>query len=160
MKLQLDWLDKQTHQHWIVIAGKSSPIIDYSFISLTAIIEGNHDLLLNKVFADTYPQRFGVRPGHVHPDLNWGSIIYLQDKVTTVGFPSGRQLQIYGSPRTAQSGHWAFQYPETRDIFAGAIPSGTDIFVTHGPPKYHLDTFDGRARGCPHLLRERDMAVT
>ena len=40
MKLQLDWLDKQTHKHKIVIAGKSSPIIDYSFISLTAIIEG------------------------------------------------------------------------------------------------------------------------
>lgn len=37
-------------------------------------------------------------------------------------------------------------------MFAGTIPPDTDILLTHGPPKNHLDTSD--AKGCPHLAKE------
>ncbi|KAK4182123.1 putative rhamnogalacturonate lyase C [Podospora australis] len=65
--------------------------------------------------------------------------------------PNGRQLCIYGSPRTPRYGNWAFQYTRNDDIWTGTIPKGVDILVTHGPPRSHLDL--GRL-GCYHLLRE------
>ena len=64
---------------------------------------------------------------------------------------------IYGSPWTLQFGNWAFQYPQVRDVFNGAIPSDTDILLTHGPPKLHLDSEPGGqylAKGSRHLLQE------
>lgn len=87
--------------------------------------------------------------------MNWGSLIYLQNDSTSLTFPNSRQLKIYGSPWTSQFGTWAFQYPPIRDVFAGTIPPGTDIFLTHGPPKYHLDVVDPKGpQGCPHLAKE------
>ena len=37
-------------------------------------------------------------------------------------------------------------------MFKDKVPSGTDILLTHGPPKYHLDSI--YKKGCDHLLRE------
>lgn len=49
-------------------------------------------------------------------------------------------------------GSWAFAYPRTGPSpWKDAIPSDTNILVTHGPPKSHLDV---RRLGCEHLLRE------
>ncbi|KAI4259651.1 MAG: hypothetical protein L6R42_004469, partial [Xanthoria sp. 1 TBL-2021] len=74
---------------------------------------------------------------------------------TSLTFPNGRQLKIYGSPWTSQFGTWAFQYPPIRDVFSGTVPPGTEILLTHGPPKYHLDFVDpGGPQGCPHLAKE------
>ena len=114
--------------------------------------KGNHDLLLDPDFVDRFPERIIERPGRCRSDLRWGSVIYLQDESYTARFPTGRTLTIYGSPWTAQFGTWAFQYPPIRDVFAGTIPAGTDILLTHGPPKLHLDASGGK--GCEHLLRE------
>ena len=55
-----------------------------------------------------------------------------------------------------QTGHWAFGYKsaaEARDLW-GSVPLGTDIVVTHGPAKWHLDAADGgTGKGC-EALRE------
>jgi hypothetical protein len=48
-------------------------------------------------------------------------------------------------------GNWAFQYPDIRSVWPDSIPSETDILLTHGPPKGHLDN---GGKGCPQLLRE------
>jgi hypothetical protein len=64
-----------------------------------------------------------------------------------------RQVKIYGAPRTPGSGQRAFgfQYDqEKEDVWAGKIPPDTDILLTHGPPKFHLD----QCLGCDQLLRE------
>lgn len=63
-------------------------------------------------------------------------------------------MTIYGSPMTPQYGNWVFQYPRIRDVWRDTIPDGTDILLTHGPPRGPLDTVYGRAQGCEHLLRE------
>lgn len=50
-----------------------------------------------------------------------------------------------------QFGTFAFQYPPIRDVWAGAVPEGTDILLTHRPPKGYLDL---EGKGCPNLTRE------
>jgi len=103
-------------------------------------IAGNHDLCLDP----SKPEYVG--------DVDWRSVIYLQDSSTTLRFPGGRPLNIYGSPWTPKHGNWAFQYPRDReDRWKDSIPEDTDILPTHGPPKHHLDL--GHL-GCSFLLQE------
>jgi hypothetical protein len=84
--------------------------------------------------------------------VNWRSLIYLQDSSTTLRFQGGRPVRIYGSPWTPEHGNWAFQYPRTGpNRWKGTIPEDTDILLTHGPPKHHLDL--GHL-GCSSLLNE------
>ncbi|KAI0353856.1 Metallo-dependent phosphatase [Trametes cingulata] len=77
-----------------------------------------------------------------YPDL-----IYLEDSSVTLTV-HGRQVVVYGSPRTPRHGSGVFQYPPGEA--AWNIPSDVDILVTHGPPSAHLDL--GRA-GCTELLQ-------
>lgn len=145
IQAQLDWLNTQPHHHKVVIGG-------------------NHDLLLDAEFVDRFPERLLEREGCARNDLRWGGIIYLNNSDVTLGFGDydhqtldttgeehaehiprySRRIKIYGSPWTQQYGNWAFQVPPIRDIWTGVIPADTDILLTHGPPKYHLDT--------PHAL--------
>ncbi|KAL8806430.1 MAG: hypothetical protein Q9182_001345 [Xanthomendoza sp. 2 TL-2023] len=131
LQTQLNWLNKQSHRYKVIIAG-------------------NHDLLLDDNFHR--PRNLVRARGRERQDLCWGSITYLQNTSTTLKFPNGRQLNVYGSPWTPQHGTWAFQYPRIRDVFSDTIPRDTDILLTHGPPKYHLDLSD--AKGCPFLATE------
>lgn len=48
-------------------------------------------------------------------------------------------------------GNWAFQYPRSKDFWGGKIPEDTDILITHGPPRAHLDLL---SLGCVYLLQE------
>ena len=132
IQAQLDWLNAQPHKHKVVIGG-------------------NHDLLLDPVFVDGFPERIFERPGSSRSDLRWGSIIYLQDSSVELQFVNGRKLKIYGAPSTQQFGNWAFQYPPIRDVWTKVVPPDTDILLTHGPPKWHLDA---NALGNEYLLKE------
>ncbi|KAI9678214.1 MAG: hypothetical protein M1817_006159 [Caeruleum heppii] len=132
LQAQLDWLHAQPHRYKVIIAG-------------------NHDLLLDADFVDRFPERVVERPGSSRSDLVWEDIIYLQDSSVSLSFEEGRRLNIYGSPWTPQFGNWAFQYPPIRDVWKNVIPPETDILITHGPPKYHLDL---NGKGCEYLLRE------
>ncbi|KAJ7487388.1 metallophosphoesterase domain-containing protein 1 [Mycena galericulata] len=122
----LAWLSSQPHAHKLVIAG-------------------NHDAALAD--SATRTQLFQEHP----------TLVYLQDTSTTLTVRC-RTLRVYGSPHTPKHGSWAFQYPRARsagvanltasNIWA-AIPTLTDILITHGPPLAHLDV-DGA--GCAELL--------
>ncbi|PNS13967.1 hypothetical protein CAC42_6480 [Sphaceloma murrayae] len=144
---ELDWLSSQPHAHKLLIAG-------------------NHDVLLDPAFLSSHPERrYGST--NSHHDLNFGSVIYLQDTSTTLTFsspaPSGpsstnpRTLTILGSPRTPRYGLSAFQYPPSsppwHDLFS-SLPRSPDIVITHGPPKHHLDKRDFYRAGCPYLAEE------
>lgn len=133
LQAQLHWIDKLPHQHKIVIAG-------------------NHDFLLDPEFVETFPGRIHVKAGHSGADLNWGSITYLVNSSTTVTIRR-RRVKIFGCPLTPQSGIWAFQHPPTQNIWKDLVPTDTDILLTHGPPKGHLDMYE-MSRGCSWLLRE------
>jgi predicted phosphodiesterase len=125
----IDWLRRQPHQHKIAIAG-------------------NHDLLLDDSLEHLPSHTHDTRTCH---ELEWGGITYLQDSSVTLVFRNGRRLLVYGSPKSPQYGNWPFQYPRSQDVWTGAVPNGTDILVTHGPPRAHLDLLK---LGCPHLLSE------
>ncbi|KAI9760322.1 MAG: hypothetical protein M4579_001726 [Chaenotheca gracillima] len=136
---QLDWLNAQSHEHKVVIAGNHDRLLDPA-LDESDLERGSE--------VDQIPPRAGGRS-----DLRWGEIIYLQDSSARLEFTKGRVLNIYGSPWTIECGNWAFQYLPIRDIWARKIPIDTDILLTHGPPKFHLDRARNDA-GCPHLLRE------
>ncbi|KAI0641437.1 Metallo-dependent phosphatase [Trametes meyenii] len=103
-------------------------------------IAGNHDTVL------AHPTKRD-RILAAYPDL-----IYLEDSSTTL-VVNGRTITVYGSPYTPRHGSGVFQYPRggkssgplgrQRDI-----PPSTDILITHGPPRYHLDS---RGYGCVEL---------
>lgn len=129
---QLHWLRTLPHRYKVVIAG-------------------NHDFLLDPDYVARFPDRIYEGEGSSRADLDWGDVIYLNNSSARLDFPGGRSLSVYGSPWTEQFGTWAFQYPPIRDVWTDSVPAGTDILLTHGPPKGRLDL---QGKGCPHLLRE------
>jgi hypothetical protein len=117
------------------------------------VVAGNHDLLLDPN-CDSLSQKGTNTAAERRGAIDWGDIIYLQDAEATVTCAANsRQLRVYGSPRSPRHGNWAFQYPRGsgEDVWAGTVPRGVDVLVTHGPPRGHLDLFK---LGCEHLLRE------
>lgn len=137
LQLQLDWLNSLPHQHKIVIAG-------------------NHDLLLDQSFFRRNP-RLASRENDERRlrDLRWGSVVYLENELRVLNVRD-RDVKVYGSPMTPKYGNWAFQYP-AKDIWSNTVPEATDILVTHGPAKGHLDSSSANPsylQGCAHLQRE------
>lgn len=122
----LEYLNSQPHRYKVAIAG-------------------NHDWLL-----DAKTSHVKETPGKSRSDLRWGNVIYLQDSSTTLDFGT-RKLIIYGSPLTHKWGNWAFQFSKPENVWRNRIPEDTDILLTHGPPKYHLDD---RGFGNDWLLKE------
>lgn len=130
---QLHWIGKLPHQHKIVIAG-------------------NHDLLLDRRFTGNLLNHSSSQEGHSSENLDWGTIIYLENSSTIVDV-RGRKIHIFGCPLTPKSGNWAFQYPPMQNIWKDLLPDNIDVLLTHGPPKGHLDVFEV-SRGCEWLTRE------
>ena len=119
----IDWLDEQPHQHKILIGG-------------------NHEVLLGSQTPGKDESMRGL--------INWRSITYLENEAVTLVCSGSRQVKVYGSPLTPRHGNWVFQYDRTVDVWTGKVPLDTDILITHGPPKAHLDL----GSGCEFLLRE------
>lgn len=125
---QISWLSSLPYEHKIVIAG-------------------NHDS-----YFDPRSRQLDDR----HRLIDWGSVHYLQHRTLTLDFPhhGGRTLHFYGAPQIPACGglDFAFQYPRGEDAWSGTIPLGTDVLITHTPPKYYLDL--PNAMGCEWLLKE------
>ncbi|KAL6712412.1 hypothetical protein ACN47E_000289 [Coniothyrium glycines] len=138
---------------------------------LKLVIAGNHEISLDQRYyqgeggslADVQSSQDMVKKG------NHG-ITFLSEGTYTFTLKSGATFSIYASPYTPAYGSSAFQYPSGEDRFNpvsitpswaknvgttnSIIPQDTDIIITHGPPKYILDTTaDGRSAGCEHLRR-------
>jgi Icc-related predicted phosphoesterase len=100
------------------------------------VIAGNHDWCFEQ-------------PGRIAATLLYNAI-YLQDEAVTL-----EGIAFYGSPWTPQFFDWAFNLPRGEPLAAkwAQIPTGTDILVTHGPPRYHGDyTIHSVRAGCADLL--------
>jgi predicted phosphodiesterase len=144
IQAQLTWLSQQPHRYKVVVAG-------------------NHDLLFDSEFCERHLERW-IRIQEAHGsamqfdgtktvnDLDWGDLIYLQNSSMTLQFPGHRSISIYGSPLTPQYGISAFQYPSSEDVWSGRVPPNTDIILTHGPPRGHLDGL--KKSGCMFLACE------
>ena len=144
IQAQLNWLNEQPHQYKVIVAG-------------------NHDLLLDSGFLQGHPERWHQAKEardssntedeeHLKAsDLEFGNVRILCQSSTKLRFGDG-EVSIYGSPYTPQHGLSAFQYPRDEDIWTGAVPSDTDIILTHGPPRSHLDGV--KKSGCQFLQDE------
>lgn len=125
---QVDWLSSLPHRYKIAIAG-------------------NHDCYLDP------KSRRREDNGRT---VDWKDIHYLQHANLTLSFSAhrNRRLTFYGAPQIPQCGgdDFAFQYPNRKDIWSNTIPKGTDVLITHTPPRHHLDLPQGM--GCEHLLNE------
>ncbi|KAK3900874.1 Metallo-dependent phosphatase-like protein [Staphylotrichum tortipilum] len=133
LQAALDWLRAQPHPVKIVVAG-------------------NHDRLLDRGHDGV--GWVGAAQAEVdRARLDWGGVVYLENESKEVTCANGRRLRVYGSPMTPRHGNWAFQYPraEGGDVWAGRVPPATEVLVTHGPPRAHLDLM---RTGCEGLLRE------
>lgn len=89
------------------------------------LVAGNHDTSLE----------FGSNWGDKNFEKSHG-IIYLEHETVVVN-----DLKIFGSPYTPTFGSgWAFNKGRGKlHDYWGAIEPGTDIVITHGPPKGILD---------------------
>jgi predicted phosphohydrolase len=143
LEAQIAWLDAQPHRFKIVIAGNHEICLDSNYSSTS----GSQVRQAVKEDGQT-----GEGP------INWKSLIYLQNTLTTLHIDSTRELKIFGSPCTPKHGNWAFQYPRTQ---VGSwneigIPEDTDILITHGPPRAHLDLGFMGCEGLRNLLWRRE----
>ena len=94
-------------------------------------IAGNHD----RMFED-----FPEKSMEIVNSYKW--IDYLQDDWIKVG-DDKQMVKIYGSPWQPEFHHWAFNLPRQGEELAAkwaAIPTDTDILITHGPAQGHLET--------------------
>jgi calcineurin-like phosphoesterase family protein len=135
MQPMLDWLNSLPHTHKVLVAGNHDFALDPSLIGPSAPSRGDPTT------------------------LDFGEIHYLVSSSVTLRFPKKeRELRIYGSPWSIQRAvkpsrklHNAFQFERGEDKISGMVPKGTDIIISHGPPKFHRDRF---GTGDMYLLEE------
>jgi hypothetical protein len=119
-------------------------------------IAGNHDHIMQS------------NPKWVKDILtDYKTIEYLQDEECVLYFdgPNGdlpeENVHIYGSPWQPEFYNWAYNLPRAGEELKAkwdAIPTWTDILVTHGPAQTYLDTagapYNAPLLGC-ELLKEK-----
>lgn len=106
------------------------------------VVSGNHDLVFRNQVADLARSLIREAGG-----------TYLQDSGVEID-----DVYFYGSPWTCLYPAMAFELPRgSRELAEKweAIPDGTNVLITHSPPKYILDTVMGAGpQGC-ELLGQR-----
>lgn len=140
---------------------------------LKLVIAGNHDFTLDSpIFkqkleeaeriagepldTDLVRQEFGdygeSRALFASRDARDKGITFLDEGTHTFSLANGARLKVYASPFTPSnhdSSDWAFQY---RDSHNFEIEAGTDIAITHGPPRGIMDLTKEKRIGCPSLF--------
>lgn len=143
-------------------------------------IAGSHKLSLDKTY---YLAQGGAEAGvgeahalispEAASESSKAGVVFLSEGTRRFTLASGATFRIHTSPYTPAHGESAFQYPSGKDCFdyegstpawaknvgtpSSIIPTDVDIVMTHGPPKYILDsTSDGQSAGCEHLRRAID----
>ena len=135
--------------------------------SLKLVIAGNHDFTMDipafrKKVADARP---ALEPDlvrkvygdygdarQIFEDARAVGIIFLDEGNHDFILENGAILKVYASPWTPSLGDWGFQYtPRKRQKFE--ITQGTDLVITHGPPRGIMDYTESKQRaGCPDLF--------
>ncbi|KAK1766951.1 Metallo-dependent phosphatase-like protein [Phialemonium atrogriseum] len=135
--------------------------------SLKLVIAGNHDFTLDipmfkKKVAEARPplepdlvaREYGVfgEARELLDQANDAGIVFLDEGTHRFILKNGSALTVYASPYTPSLGDWGFEYnPQKGHKFS--VEKGTDIVITHGPPKGIMDLTDARERaGCPDLF--------
>jgi predicted phosphohydrolase len=134
---------------------------------LKLVIAGNHDFTMDitafeaKLAEAASPldpeivaREYGTlgQARQLFEDARSEGIVFLDEGTHHFTLVNGAMLKVYASPYTPALGAWGFQYyPNQGHKFD--IEQGTDIVMTHGPPKGIMDFTYGRERaGCPNLF--------
>ncbi|EMD38117.1 hypothetical protein CERSUDRAFT_82338 [Gelatoporia subvermispora B] len=150
LQVTLDWLQTLPHPAKILIAG-------------------NHDISLDEEWrpGGVWEQKAGQ--GFVSQDvdaalavfrsqqLRDAGIYYLDHESLQIVTDNGRKWEIYGSPSAPRYAVGAFQYEtkEEANTIYDAIPSSTEILLTHTPPYGICDvTRKGKQAGCKALAKK------
>jgi len=129
---------------------------------------GNHDgVTLDPVFHADFGSYFPTPTPQSHEQnlslftsdaAKSAGIQYLTHEARTITLRDGRSFKVFGSPWSPKRGLWGFGYetaPTLEESLWKDIPQDTDILITHGPPKFHLDappaTIPPAHAGCEHL---------
>lgn len=118
------------------------------------VVAGNHDFSFQRDPADSIQAL--------------SNAVYLQDRTFVIG-----NVQFYGSPWQPWFWDWAFNFPkdelstgETARATWRDVPNGTDVLITHGPPRGMHDNIEWppgsgefQRPGCP-FLGERISTLT
>ena len=134
---------------------------------LKLVIAGNHDFTMDiaafeaKVAEAVPPlepelvaREYGAlgQARQLFDDAKNVGIVFLDEGTHRLTLKNGAMLTIYVSPYTPSLGAWGFQYHPNQGRHFD-IQDGTDIVMTHGPPKGIMDFTYGRERaGCPDLF--------
>jgi Icc-related predicted phosphoesterase len=117
-------------------------------------IAGNHDRWMQ----DEPEEAKGILTGYK-------TIDYLEDARLDLWDKEDQQLVIYGSPWQPYFYNWAFNLPRNGEELKSkwdAIPTNTDILVTHSPAWGTLDDVEGRRGdhlGCELLAKHINEVV-
>lgn len=141
------FLGRLPHRHKIVIAGNHELTFDSNILPMSGAIRDHgripaEELLRNREYLET------LKLTHMSQLLT--NCTYLQDSGTTV-----YGLRIYGSPWQPQFCNWGFNLDSLEKLRTvwSLIPDGTDVLMTHGPPKGRGDITEWEVHaGCPELL--------
>lgn len=112
-------------------------------------IAGNHDRILEN---DPTWSSLTIK--------DYNNIIYLQDEGYSIyDIDDDSSVKLYGSPWQPAFYNWAFNLPRNCEEMKSkwdAIPTNTDILITHGPPFGYQDIPGGQSIrvGC-EMLRHR-----
>jgi len=163
LKRTADWLEKADFEAKIVIAGTEFFFADRLELFANCRL-GNHDITLDKPFYEQHGDSWRW-PRPQDPDkcrslfVNSQSITYLQHESAEIFLTSPKgpktHFKVFGSPYSPKRWNWAFQYSSESEATAlwEAIPSDSDVVITHTPPKYHLDMGHGELTGCDTLRK-------
>jgi predicted phosphodiesterase len=134
---------------------------------LKLVIAGNHDFTLD---TPMFQNKLAEARQPLEPELvttTYGSfgearslldqakeagVIFLDEGTHQFTLENGASLTVFASPYTPSLGDWGFQY-RPQDHHEFSIKDGTDVAITHGPPKGIMDMTSSRERaGCPGLF--------
>ncbi|KAI5847878.1 metallophosphoesterase domain-containing protein [Morchella snyderi] len=144
LKKVADWISDCPHEVKLVIAGNHDGVtLDPEFLKEF----GDH-------FHNQAPQSHaGNLALFISPEAVAKGIVYLNHEFKTITLKDGRTFNVFGSPWSPKCGLWGFGYSEAPNLQSSmwkGIPLDTDIMITHGPPKCHLDG-SMNSSGCEHL---------
>lgn len=134
---------------------------------LKLVITGNHDFTLDtpafqRKLAEVKPPLDPALVRKFYGDFDEAKKLFtdaekdgihlLSEGTHVFTLQNGARLKVYASPNTPSLGDYAFQFPPSNG-HDFAIQPGTDVVVTHGPPRGVLDrTCAGERAGCPDLF--------
>ncbi|CAL8576521.1 hypothetical protein XPA_002399 [Xanthoria parietina] len=126
------------------------------------VVAGNHDITLHQAFhhrhgAHHHGQQLQDDKACRKLPEEYPSITFLTHDAAEVKLlnPDGPRtsFNVFGSPYSPACGTWGYGYqPDEASDLWSRIPPGSDVVVTHTPPKYHCDeSKDQGPTGCEAL---------